>query len=144
MTYLFIWDFPQIKAKAGDKFFNFKVCKYGCLFEFSFPEPFGCAVLILTLRRLDLLDFLEDEGFILTPEFGDDDLEFLSDEIALAFFTRFLETFFLAAASAEEVDIEVVFEVFPEFDFDEVVCFGFDSFFPFTIFSPSSCLVVPA
>ena len=87
---------------------------------------------------------MDVEDFILTTtaevgEFGD--LEFLSDENTLAFFTRFLETFFFAVASVEaatEFDFNEL-----EFDFDTAVCFGFDSFFTLTIFSPSSCLVVP-
>ena len=73
-------------------------------------------------------------------EFGDDFIIFPCDKI-LAFFTRFLETFFFTAAS-EAAATEVVFNEVPALDLGVDFGLGLDSFFILTTFSTSSFLSV--
>ena len=73
-------------------------------------------------------------------EFGEDFIIFPCDKI-LAFFTRFLETFFFTAAS-EAAATEVVFNEVPALDLGVDFGFGLDSFFILTTFSTSSFLSV--
>ena len=125
---LLIWVLPpQITAKAGDKFLIFKVAnENGCLFEFSLPDP-----TFLDVDFLDLTCCCNLTGFF----------EFLSCENNLAFFTIFLEAFFLAATvdggASDEATIGVV-DNDPALDFDFSFCLG-SGFFILTIFSSSSC-----
>ena len=74
-------------------------------------------------------------------EFGDDFIIFPCDKI-LAFFTRFLETFFFTAASEDAAATEVVFNDVPALDLGVDFGFSLDSFFILTTFSTSSFLSV--
>ena len=112
------------------------------MFEFSFPAPFLLPILIFNFWTF-AEDFLADLTTADVDEFGEDFIIFPCDKI-LAFFTRFLETFFFTAASDDATAAtEVVFNEVPALD-DLGVDFGFglDSFFILTTFSTSSFLSV--